>query len=288
MSEREGIGRIASDARAALNRLIAGVRVKHVPVFRYREPRRLSCGVKCRQKRYYYPIDTRSRGVRFSVLPDQARLTERISGTTVKVRADFKPEYGQVSVFGVASLMVSKVACGFYFREPVTVKPVVNKPGIIQQRGIRIKGSVTVDALPPAIRKPGVHDVSVCRKVRVERDLDVALSLPVVISPTPWSALEKSTIVLCFDILKKKARDLLGHDPARELEMLAVYSDVEMSYVKRYERDADTGELKLYMHDRNTARLFKSRKCAIIIGLVKGTGRVLRVTMPMGNPSHGT
>jgi len=151
-----------------------------------------------------------------------------------------------------------------YAHFPIGSNPEVFHPGFA-----RFSGGGVLEIDPS-----GHHPVA-------RADLEAISRQPIAINPIPWNRLDREFILQSWDLLHEKAEAQLGEDPGRSLEMTAVFSPVDFSRIRRVRFDRKKRKLNLFIDNRERTRNSAPRDYAIIIGVVRGTGKVLQVAMPI-------
>jgi hypothetical protein len=124
-----------------------------------------------------------------------------------------------------------------------------------------------------------LHEVNIGGHPKTHQSLEIISRQPVTIRPAAWDEMDKHFIIKCWELLRGRVKEQLGHDPGKELEMAAVFRDIDFSNIRRTVYDRSSRELKLFLHETPTRNGARQSNYAIIIGLERGTGRVVQVAM---------
>jgi hypothetical protein len=156
----------------------------------------------------------------------------------------------------------------------------------------RISPFRSVEEVPARISPGPVSEVELAHFGFPRRDLDIICRKPIAIRPTPWAGLDRKLIIECWETLRKAARERLDREPGRDLEMSAVFANVDMSHTRKTRYDQKKRELRVYVDSPARSRKSGRGPCAVIVGLLKATGEILMVAMPLdgrGSPreAHG-
>ncbi len=280
MSDHQGLKDVFDDAWAALNRIFTGIKVKEFRLIDYPSSREVPPPDFGRPLQLNYFLKGHPARIRYVIraVPISEPQTIKTRQRHIPGRMNINPRTGGIVDIGVASQ--NSVPCGFDDPPMRAVQILIpsSVAGLLDI--IRFNRPEVKPGLPERIKQVRVHQVDIARQVRVHSNLDLITGKPVDVDPTPWAELGKDFIIECWDLLRRKADEELGQDPGRDLEMAAVYRDIDLSHVERRVYDAKSRKLLTYLHDSPDKHASKSARYAIIIGLVRGTGKVLQVEMP--------
>lgn len=115
-------------------------------------------------------------------------------------------------------------------------------------------------------------------------NLKAIAAQPLVLRPQDWSRLDKELIIACWELIKGQAIEEMGHDPGKSLEMVAIFDDIDMDNIDRVSFDLEKRELHLFPRTDDLPGPHTGR-CAIIIGAVRRTGKLLMATLPIDSGS---
>jgi len=133
----------------------------------------------------------------------------------------------------------------------------------------------------PQIDKPELRKTSPGIKAVKLNGIVTMRELPIEIQPAQWSVLNKKIIVEAWNHLKDRACMKFGRDPGKDLEMTAIFMNVDFSVIKSTTYNKVERTLSLFVREPEINRRLKSGSYAIIIGLIRGTGEVLQVAMKL-------
>jgi hypothetical protein len=280
MSDHQGLKDVFDDARAALHRIFTCIKVKDVRLIDYPESRDVPPPVFDRPLQLNYFLKSYPARIRFVVSPVPVSNFPAIKTRHRHIpgRMNINPRTGGIVDIGAA--FQNRVPCDLDDPPMYAIPTRILSSVADLQDAIRIKRTKVIPGLPERIKQVRIHQVDTAPHVRVHSNLDLITGEPLEVDPTPWAELGKDFIIECWDILRREAIEELGHDPGRDLEMAAVYRDIDLSHVERRVYVGKSRKLLTYLHDSPDKHASKSARYAIIIGLVRGTGKVLQVEMP--------
>jgi hypothetical protein len=117
------------------------------------------------------------------------------------------------------------------------------------------------------------------------RDLDRIRQFPFVVAAAPWGEMDRDFILACWELLKGQAAEELGPTHVKSLEMLGIFPQVDMGWVARTGFDPVRRELHLYPRRPDDPRGCAPDVCAIIVGTIQGTGRLLQAVLSLPSES---
>jgi hypothetical protein len=144
----------------------------------------------------------------------------------------------------------------------------------IATRGLRVNRVMT--GLP---KIDWVFSSVLTKGVKAVKDIDRACKMPVILKAAPWSNMDRHYIVSCWGLLHAQADEEFGIDPERSLEMLAIFQNVDMSLFSRTQFYPANRELHLYPLYPGERPDSAPLLCAIIIGTIRGTGKLLQAVL---------
>jgi len=275
--------RFLNDAGGKLSRLLLGISVREIDGIDFEKVSRLdysfitsSQGIEC-------SIATRQNSQEFHI-PAVSRRVESVSEITEKrIETDFRVSPAVRSIHDTCRVEVRNAALdelnGNSRRMEFIEIPLhdtgdadyeIARPAALDANAVIIEGG-RADEVDPFF-----HAVPF-------RSLEKIYDIPIRLHPTPWTHLERSFIVRCWDCLKNEAVGKTSDDADHKLEMSAVFDRVDMSFVRRTKYDPAARVLKIWPGDSLIGKKTGFRRCAIIIGFVRGTGRIIQVAMPLDN-----
>ncbi len=267
MSERRGLTHLAADARAALHKLIAGIRVVDVPPIPDTEPVNLDPSILTVVSDRDCQIHGESCEVGFVVQPEFIRHLNPLSGNEIDLDPSIEAIRREMEIVDSRDARSHSVSCDFTQSE------------IMSESTIPVPESI--DFMPDKPECGKVVEIATRGFGDARRDMDAIYRQPIVINPVPWGMLDREFIVRSWEHLRERSKMELGADPGRNLEMSAVFLNVDYSYVRKVRFDSQKRKLHLFVRRPAGARSSNPHTYAIIIGLVRGTGKVLQVAMPM-------
>jgi len=285
MPERSGLTNILDEARAALGHLLLHINVREVGSIAADKPLRLAYSLDCLHHAIEYSLIATGNSREFHFTPTTNQVTAFTEVTEKQIETDFRIDSSIRDIKDTSTVEVSSVECSELAGKPEQVEiiePSLSSEACDEFR-LAAPESREVSSIP--LQDAHVDEVDPSLRSAPQRGLDTIYNIPMKLSPTPWATLERSFIVRCWDTLKKGASDNLGEDPGKELEMAAVFDRVDMTHVRRTKYDSSRRILKIWLGGSVMRQKPGFRRCAIIIGLVKGTGKVIQVAMPLDNRS---
>jgi len=280
MPDRQDLKDVIDDVKAALHRRFAGIQVRELRLIYYPAAKSVPPPQFGRPLKLKYILQSKldSFGFRIRSVPASEFPRIKISRKHISGRMNVNPIAG--GMVEVCDITENTVPCDLKSTSIRSVK--VRMTPVISNRNeaLRLRHTKVIDALPKPVKQVRVHEVDTARHIRVHSDLDIITGKPLEIEPAAWSELGKEFIIECWDVLRRKAIEELGHDPGRDLEMAAVFRDVTPADAQNRKFDEKTRKLLIYQHDSPDKHAPEPSRHAIIIGLVRGTGVVLQVEMP--------
>ncbi len=281
MPRRDRLADLYAQLRASLHRFLAGIRVVRIsPIKRPRSrafiptfdpayilpiyaikgtPQAVEPVVSSEMVHFHSTVTVKDRSPAFCIESDVRSMgivsahdlpCRRVSGDwTVPRLRSVKPE-------GLSAIPR-------YAHFPIGSNPEIFRPGFARFIG---GGVLDIDPRGHPAARAGLEAIS---------------RQPIAMNPIPWSRLDREFILRSWDLLHEKAEAQLGEDPGRGLEMTAVFSPVDFSRVRRVRFDRKKRKLNLFIDKYAGTRNSAPRDYAIIIGVVRGTGKVLQVAMPI-------
>jgi len=279
MPERPGLKQLADELRSAFHRLIAGISVVDVDLLP--QLRSLSVDAALSVKTGVIPVGiiSRSGSVGFAF---NTRLVAFPGVKTVTRRLE------SAITASVQSLPIGNARMVKLNQPDFTVRMIKSYPVeiAIKNRAIGIEDAVgfakpkICDSLANLRTVPAVRSIGVGDRPGTKKNLEIITRQPITIRPTPWEQVEKLFIIKSWEMLRSRVKEQLGHDPGKDLEMTAIFRGIDFTNIKRTVYEQKNRELKLYLHASTSGKAMRTHGYAIIVGLVKGTGRVVQITMP--------
>jgi len=283
MSERQFIKFIADEIRDAVGRLLSGAKVVEVAIEIPGEIRYFSTRVDSVVSDYDYGLSVVTGSVE-AVIMASVIANETIIEPHRKDQAFELPYPHVLECSVVKSDPVS-------WSIPILLDDVslnrVNSIEIEHNRStpmfekIEPEGDVFAQNLipvRPAVTKAktGIRAISLNGIVTIRK-------LPIVLSPSPWSTLDRKIIVEAWDRLKERAKVKLGHDPGKSLEMTAIFLNIDFARVQKATFNKHNRTLHVFARQPDMRKSIQGGNYAIIIGLIRGTGEVLQVAMKLAS-----
>jgi len=283
MSERHGIREVAGEVKKAIGRLLANTRVVEFPL-----------DIDSEIKKYSDEITPVVHEGGCVVEPVLGELEAVIEARSTSRDAVIEPEMTKVTVDMVP---VHAHECPVIEENP---QPKSVPTGFDRTGSKKMEGFVELGVIPnrlnldkfTAVKTVSVDNVDLTKVKILTESADLTAftrngiitirKYPIIIGPTPWNVLDKKLLVKAWDRLKAHATAKLGHDPGKNLEMAAIYADVDFSIVQKAIYDKGTRNLRLVLREPEIGRPVKRNNYAIIIGVLRRTGKVLQVAMKLG------
>ncbi len=283
MSERYGLKSLLERAERALGRLTATISVSDVCTLDVPHPIRIDYSLSTSAYRIShgirsttagspdYSLTVRSFGRMPALIPKCRHISESI---------DLTPR--RISVVGRREVILRTPPWEAPEPRPTEIDFIDRTWSDVETADFRIDEAKPVGDGCLFVLHPCVDDIDMNTRPIPRRNMDSIFRQPARVSATPWHRMEREFILACWQRLRKAAIERLDRDPGRDLEMQAVFRDIDVSRVRRSRYDQRKRKLLLYFgmsphppHDR-------LGRCAIIIGMVKGTGEIIQVAMPLG------
>ena len=285
MPERSGLRNILDEARATLGHLLLHINVREVGSIEADKPLRLGYSIDCNPHTIDCSLSATGNSQEFHIASTTNQVTAFTEVIDKKIETDFQIDTAVRDIKDTCTVEVSSVECTKMtgdIEQLEIIEPSLSSEACDEFR-LATPKSQSVTSIP--VKDGHVEEVDPSFHRAPKRGLDTIYNIPMKLSPTPWASLDRSFIVRCWDTLKNGASGNLGEETERELEMAAVFNRVDMTHVRRTKYDPMKRVLKLWPGDSLMRDKPGLRRCAIIIGLVKGTGKVIQVAMPLDNRS---
>jgi hypothetical protein len=111
------------------------------------------------------------------------------------------------------------------------------------------------------------------------QDVNAICDIPIAMKPVPWEKINRDMILACWELFRGQAVEELGISDSKSLEMLAIYPQVDLSRMRKTGYDPASRELHLYPKYPDSMHQASKDDCVIIVGTVRGTGRLLQATL---------
>ncbi|HDS30082.1 MAG TPA: hypothetical protein ENN67_03475 [Firmicutes bacterium] len=108
---------------------------------------------------------------------------------------------------------------------------------------------------------------------------------PITLVPKPWKEIDRELIIASWELIKGQAKEELGYDPGKSLEMIAVFPFVDMDCYDKVDFDLEKRKLKLFPAFFNATSGPDRGHCAIIVGAIQRTRRLFIATLPLESDS---
>jgi hypothetical protein len=163
---------------------------------------------------------------------------------------------------------------------------VIGKKPEIGKLPVKIRNETRVRELSAKMSPVVRSDIEFDIRPRIMEDYSLVHKYPVSIQPTSWGHMERAMILACWELIRGTAIEEVGKDPGRDLEMLAIYPNLDLRQYRSLGYNPKSRGLVLFPSRSDGAYKIPEGEnyshCAIIIGVVRDTGRYLKAIFPTG------
>ena len=273
--------KIVDEAAGEILKVLTRPRIGSVPIVEPIESKKVSPVDGGDSKGLRFGFDSAHRQVRLGGEMCRAEKIVMVEATMSKVPTDFKLKPREMEIVEPEISSTAQVQClpknfvsirmtGF------DISPERARSALDRFIRPRAKKRIIPSAKPDWVKKLGTF-----KNMRPIQDVDRICDHPIIAEPVPWTRLDRKMIIACWELLRGQAVEELGGDPGRDLEMLGVYVDIRPGLYRGSGYDPATRRLALYPQypSSDKPRDESAIPCAIIVGAIRGTARLLQATM---------
>lgn len=275
---------LAARARSALLRRIAGIRIAQVPPLRIPKTHECEFRIDASTLAGNLSVSAASRAAEFGFLVGSMVDVHAVSIVHRRLETSFEPSPRALGIVKPDNIRIRQGVWEVPHGELRSLDLQGVLPGA-KASEFRISPFRSVEEVPVRIKPSAVGEVELAHFGFPRRDLDIICRRPIAIRPTPWAGLDRRFIIECWETLRKAAREKLDGDPGRDLEMSAVFANVDLSHTRKTRYDQKKRELRVFVDSPARSRKSGKGPCAVIVGLLKATGEILMVAMPLDGRS---
>jgi hypothetical protein len=280
MPEGYGLNSLTDEARAILIRLMSGVHIRDIQLMDSPEistpeicpgifQHQPDIAIASEPSQPDWSISSRLNKQSPVIIVDEKSVEPYIEGAIAQVKT-FKCD--EITVLECESIPDEHLSC--------KIEDLKISIGIPRRRDTKIESARM--RVYPCINKPkGVKCMDFTKEIKFHRDIGRIYRIPMNIKHCSWRWLDKPLIIRCWSLLQERAHAKWGEFPEKYLEMAAVYPNVDLTYVRKIQYHNTDRSLLVWLRPKTSAGTLKTQRCVIIIGLIKGTGKVIQVVMPV-------